>query len=48
MANGVDVYFVDLQESDPSEVGFGKINNILADTKKLTSEWLMEQRIMGI
>ena len=48
MANGVDVYFVDLKEKDPGEVGFGKINNILADTKKLTLEWLMEQRIMGI
>ncbi len=48
MANGVEVYFVDLKESDPSEIGFGKINNILANTEKLTSEWLMEQRIMGI
>ena len=48
MANGVDVYFVDLKEKDPSDVGFGKINNILARTEKLTSEWLMEQRIMGI
>ena len=48
MANGVDVYFVDLQEKDPSDVGFGKINNILAGTEKLTSSWLMEQRIMGI
>jgi len=48
MSNGVDVYFVDLEENDPSEIGFGKINNILANTEKLTSEWLMEQRIMGI
>ena len=48
MSNGVDVYFVDLKENDPSEIGFGKINNILANTEKLTSEWLMEQRIMGI
>ena len=48
MANGSNVYFVDLREKDPSEIGFGKINNILAGTEKLTSEWLMEQRILGI
>jgi DNA primase len=48
MANGVDVYFVDIKEKDPSDIGFGKINNILANTEKLTSEWLMEQRILGI
>ena len=26
MANGVDVYFVDIKEKDPSDIGFGKIN----------------------
>ena len=48
MANGVDVYFVDIKEKDPSDIGFGKINNILAETEKLTSEWLIEQRILGV
>jgi len=48
MANGVDVYFVDIEEKDPSDIGFGKINSILASTEKLTSEWLIEQRILGI
>ena len=48
MANGVDVYFVDIKEKDPSDIGFGKINSILANTEKLTSEWLMNQRILGI
>ena len=48
MANGVDVYFVDIKEKDPSDIGFGAINNILASTEKLTSEWIMEQRILGI
>ena len=43
-----DVYFVDIEEKDPSDIGFGKINSILANTEKLTSEWLMNQRILGI
>ena len=48
MANGITVYFVDLEGDDPSDIGFGKINSILANTEKLTSEWLMNQRILGI
>jgi hypothetical protein len=30
---GVTVHYVDLQEKDPSEIGFNKIQTILSETK---------------
>ena len=46
MANGIDVYFVDLTSGDPSELGFEKIKRILEMTTKMSTEQLMEQKIL--
>ena len=46
MANGLKVYFVDLTESDPSELGFKQIKYEIEHTSMLTSEKLMEQKIL--
>ena len=46
MANGIDVYFVDLTSGDPSEIGFEKIKRILEMTTRMSSEQLMEQKIL--
>ena len=46
MANGIDVYFVDLTSGDPSELGFEKIKRILELTTRMSSEQLMEQKIL--
>jgi DNA primase len=45
MAEGLNVYFVELQEADASELGFEQINKILADTDVLTFERLMELKM---
>lgn len=46
MANGITVYFVDLTEKDPSELGFEKIISQIQSTKVLSNEKLMEQKIL--
>jgi len=46
MSNGIDVYFVDLTSGDPSELGFEKIKRILELTTRMSSEQLMEQKIL--
>ena len=46
-AEGLNVYFVKLQDKDASELGFETITNILADTDVLTFEQLMHLK-MGI
>ena len=46
MANGLDVYFVDLTESDPSELGFQNIKYEIEQTCRLSQEKLMEQKIL--
>ena len=46
MANGITVYFVDLTEKDPSELGFKKIISQIQSTEILSSEKLMEQKIL--
>jgi hypothetical protein len=38
MNSGVDVYFVDLQEKDPAEIGFERISQLIKETPKLTFE----------
>lgn len=47
MGEGLNVYFVELENEDASELGFKKITNILADVEVLTFERLMELR-MGL
>ena len=45
MAEGLNVYFVELQEEDASELGFEKITNILTNTDVLTFERLMQLKM---
>ena len=45
MAEGLNVYFVELQNSDASELGFEQITEILANTDVLTFERLMQLKM---
>jgi DNA primase len=45
MAEGLNVYFVELQNSDASELGFEQITDILANTDVLTFERLMQLKM---
>ena len=45
MAEGLNVYFVELQDDDASELGFKKINEILENTAVLTFERLMQLKM---
>tara|TARA_Y100000593_G_scaffold55382_1_gene103666 strand:- start:2987 stop:3913 length:927 start_codon:yes stop_codon:yes gene_type:complete len=46
MANGANVYFVDITGKDPSDLGFEKITNILNTTQIMSETELMEQKIL--
>ena len=46
MANGLDVYFVDITGKDPNELGFEKMTEILNMTEKMSEMELMEQMIL--
>ena len=43
--NGIDVYFIELPEKDPSELGFKNINKIINQVEKLTPQKLLEYKI---
>jgi len=43
--NGISVTLIDLDEKDPSDLGFSKINTIIQEGKKLTEYQLMEMKI---
>jgi DNA primase len=45
MAEGLNVYFIELQDADASELGFQQINNIIQDTDVLTFERLMQLKM---
>lgn len=45
IANGISVYFVELPDKDPSELGFDKINNLIDNVKELTPLKLLEYKI---
>ena len=45
MAEGLNVYFIELKNEDASELGFQRITEILADTDVLTFERLMELKM---
>ena len=47
MAEGLNVYFIELQNEDASELGFQKITEIIENTDILTFERVMELR-MGL
>jgi DNA primase len=46
MSNGIDVYLVDLPESDPSDMGFLKIQEMIENTYKLSTTELMQEKIL--
>ena len=43
--NGVSVTLIDLDEDDPSDLGFSRVNTLIQDSKDLTSYQLMEMKI---
>lgn len=45
MNNGVEVYFVDLQEKDPAEIGFVKMCTLIKDTQPLTFSKFIEYKL---
>ena len=47
MKNGIDVYFVNLEEGDPSDVGFEKTINLIKETKRTSFSDLMRMRLNG-
>ena len=47
MNNGVEVYFVDLQEKDPAEIGFEKMCKLIKETPPLTFSRFIESKLFG-
>ena len=47
MRNGIDVYFVNLKEEDPSDMGFKKIINLIKQTKQTSFYDLMRMKLNG-
>jgi len=47
MRNGIDVYFVELTQKDPSDLGFTKMVDILKSTKKMKFSDLMRYKLNG-
>ena len=47
MKNGINVYFVNLEEGDPSDVGFEKTINLIKETKRTSFSDLMRMRLNG-
>ena len=45
MGEGINVYFIELQEEDASDLGFKKIRTILEDTDILTFERVMQLKM---
>ena len=45
MAEGKEVYLVDLQDKDPSEMGFKNFTKLIQNTVPLTYYDLMEQKL---
>tara|TARA_B100000745_G_scaffold233666_1_gene157302 strand:- start:204 stop:785 length:582 start_codon:yes stop_codon:yes gene_type:complete len=47
MKNGINVYFVNLEEGDPSDIGFEKTINLIKETKRTSFSDLMRMRLNG-
>lgn len=45
MNNGVEVYFVDLKEKDPADIGFEKMCTLIKKTQPLTFEKFIEYKL---
>lgn len=48
MAEGLNVYFVELKDLDPNELGYKKITKKLEDTYKFSFERMMELKIASL
>ncbi len=48
MNEGKEVYLVDLNEKDPSEMGFESVTNIIQNTHPLSEYELMERKLQLI
>ena len=47
MKNGIGVYFVNIKEGDPSDIGFIKTINLIKETKQTSFSDLMRMRLDG-
>ena len=47
MKNGINVYFVNLSDEDPSDMGFKKVINLIKETKETSFSDLMRMRLNG-
>ena len=47
MKNGINVYFVNLSEEDPSDMGFKRVINLIKKTKQTSFSDLMRMRLNG-
>ena len=47
MKNGINVYYVNLSEEDPSDMGFKKVINLIKKTKQTSFSDLMRMRLNG-
>jgi hypothetical protein len=48
MNEGKEVYLVDLEEKDPSEMGFEKFTNLIQNTYSLTFSDLLEKKFLTL
>mgnify|MGYP003656837549 CR=1 FL=1 len=48
MNYGIEVHLIELNESDPSEMGFDKFYKLMRNTKILTLKRLMEYKLLGV
>ena len=47
MKNGINVYYVNLSEEDPSDMGFRKVINLIKETKQTSFSDLMRMKLNG-
>ena len=47
MKNGINVYFVNIKEDDPSDMGFYKTINLIKDTKLTSFSDLVRMKLNG-
>jgi len=45
MSEGLNVYFIELNEQDPNEIGFKNISKKISDTPSFSFERMMELRM---
>ena len=45
MNNGVQVYFVDLDQKDPAEIGFEQMSKLIKETQPLTFSKFIEYKL---